>query len=108
MRLRWVQTKPPQLGLLAAGIDATVIYDDLGHKSGATTGRYITTSLQIKRAAMHAVWKTADIKPANVKPWEPKAGLLAFLKSRRVATIYVESDDAITLLPTGVDRQLAG
>ncbi len=69
------------VALLQAGTDVTVIRDYLGHASVATTGRYITTNLQMKRDAMQAFWKKAGIEPANAKAWKPKADLLAFLKS---------------------------
>jgi integrase/recombinase XerD len=35
----------------------------------------------MKRDAMQAFWKKAGIKPANARPWKPKADLLAFLQS---------------------------
>lgn len=69
------------VALLQAGTDVTVIRDYLGHASIATTGRYITTNLQMKRDAMQAFWKQAGIEPARTKPWKPKADLLAFLQS---------------------------
>ncbi|SAL88609.1 integrase domain-containing protein [Caballeronia arvi] len=69
------------VALLQSGTDVTVIRDYLGHASIATTGRYITINLQMKRDAMLAFWKKAGIKPANAKPWKPKADLLAFLQS---------------------------
>jgi len=69
------------VALLQSGTDVTVIRDYLGHASVATTGRYITTNLQMKRDAMHAFWKRAGIEPANTKAWKPKADLLAFLRS---------------------------
>jgi len=69
------------VALLQSGTDVTVIRDYLGHTSVATTGRYITTNLQMKRDAMQAFWKKAGIEPANTKPWKPKADLLAFLQS---------------------------
>ena len=62
--------------------DITVIRDYLGHASVATTGRYITTNLQMKRDAMQAFWKKAGIEPAATKAWKPKADLLLFLQSR--------------------------
>jgi site-specific recombinase XerD len=68
-------------GLLQSGTDVTVIRDYLGHSSVATTGRYITTNLQMKRDAMQNFWKHAGIEPAHAKPWRPKADLLAFLQS---------------------------
>ena len=69
------------VALLQAGTDVTVIRDYLGHASVATTGRYITTNLKMKRDAMEAFWKKAGIEPANANPWKPKADLLAFLRS---------------------------
>lgn len=69
------------VALLQSGTDVTVIRDYLGHASVATTGRYITTNLQMKRDAMRAFWKKAGIEPANAKAWKPKADMLAFLQS---------------------------
>jgi integrase/recombinase XerD len=69
------------VALLQSGTDVTVIRDYLGHASVATTGRYITTNLQMKRDAVQAFWKTAGIEPASTKRWRPKADLLAFLQS---------------------------
>lgn len=69
------------VALLQSETDVTVIRDYLGHASVATTGRYITTNLQMKRDAMQAFWKKAGIEPANTKPWKPNADVLAFLQS---------------------------
>jgi site-specific recombinase XerD len=69
------------VALLQSGTDITVIRDYLGHTSVATTGRYVTINLQMKRDAMQAFWKKAGIKPTNAKPWKPTADLLAFLQS---------------------------
>ncbi len=69
------------VALLQSGTDVTVIRDYLGHASVATTGRYITTNLQMKREAMQAFWKRAGIEPARTKAWKPKPDLLAFLES---------------------------
>ncbi|OUL92431.1 site-specific integrase [Paraburkholderia hospita] len=69
------------VALLQSGTDVTVIRDYLGHTSVATTSRYITTNLQMKREAMQAFWKKAGIKPTSTKPWKPKADLLTFLQS---------------------------
>lgn len=69
------------VGLLQSGTDVTVIRDYLGHASVATTGRYITTNLQMKREAMLVFWKKAGIEPANAKTWKPKGDMLAFLQS---------------------------
>jgi integrase/recombinase XerD len=69
------------VALLQSGSDVTVIRDYLGHSSVATTGRYITINLQMKRDAMQAFWKKAGIEPARTKAWKPKNDLLAFLQS---------------------------
>jgi site-specific recombinase XerD len=69
------------VALLQSGTDVTVIRDYLGHASVATTGRYITTNLQMKREAMETFWEHAGIEPAGDKPWTPKPDLLAFLQS---------------------------
>jgi integrase/recombinase XerD len=69
------------MALLQSGTDVTVIRDYLGHTSVATTGRYITTNLQMKRDALQTFWKHAGLEPARTKPWKPKADLLAFLQS---------------------------
>jgi site-specific recombinase XerD len=69
------------VALLQSGVDITVIRDYLGHASVATTSRYLTTNLQMKRAALEAFWKRAGITPVNAKPWQPSPDLLAFLAS---------------------------
>jgi integrase/recombinase XerD len=69
------------VALLQAGNDITVIRDYLGHASVATTSRYVTTNLEMKREALEAFWKRAGIAPARVTPWQPKPDLLAFLDS---------------------------
>ena len=69
------------VALLQSGTDITVIRDYLGHASVTTTGRYISTNLQMKRDAMEIFWQHAGIEPAKAKPWKPKPDLLAFLQS---------------------------
>lgn len=69
------------VALLQSGTDVSVIRDYLGHSSVATTGRYITTNLQMKREALEAFWKHAGLGRARAKPWQPKSDLLAFLTS---------------------------
>jgi integrase/recombinase XerD len=69
------------VALLQSGTDVTVIRDYLGHTSVATTGRYITTNLQMKRDALQTFWKHAGIESARAKPWKPNADLLALLQS---------------------------
>lgn len=69
------------VALLQSGTDVTVIRDYLGHASIATTGRYITTNLKMKREALETFWEHAGIEPARAKPWKPRPDLLAFLQS---------------------------
>ena len=69
------------VALLQAGVDITVIRDYLGHASIATTSRYVTTNLKIKREVLEAFWQRAGISPARTTPWNPKPDLLAFLDS---------------------------
>lgn len=69
------------VALLQAGVDITVIRDYLGHASIATTNRYITTNLQMKRDVLEAFWRRAGISPVHAKPWKPKPELLSFLAS---------------------------
>ena len=69
------------VALLQSGTDVKVIRDYLGHASIATTGRYITTNLQMKREAMQAFWKQSEMESSRTKPWRPKPDLLAFLQS---------------------------
>lgn len=69
------------VALLQSGTDITVIRDYLGHTSVATTNRYVTTNLKMKRDVLEAFWLRAGITPARVTPWNPKPDLLAFLDS---------------------------
>ena len=69
------------VALLQAGVDVTVIRDYLGHASVATTSRYLTTNLQMKREVLEAFWKRAGLDPAAPRKWKPSPKLLAFLES---------------------------
>jgi integrase/recombinase XerD len=69
------------VALLQAGVDVTVIRDYLGHASIATTSRYITTNLQMKRDALEAFWERSGLTPRRGSSWEPKPNLLVFLES---------------------------
>ena len=68
------------VALLQAGVDVSVIRDYLGHASVATTSRYITTNLQMKRELLEAFWKRAGLTAAPTR-WQPSPKLLAFLES---------------------------
>jgi integrase/recombinase XerD len=69
------------VALLQAGIDVSVIRDYLGHASVATTSRYITINLQMKREVLEAFWKRAGLDAAAPRKWRPSPKLLAFLES---------------------------
>jgi site-specific recombinase XerD len=69
------------VALLQAGVDVTVIRDYLGHASIATTSRYLTTNLQMKREALEAFWSRAGLDPRPTRTWHPSAKLLDFLTS---------------------------
>lgn len=69
------------VALLQAGNDPTVIRDYLGHASVATTNRYISSNLQMKREALDRFWRRAGLSTTRVTSWKPKPDLLAFLTS---------------------------
>jgi site-specific recombinase XerD len=69
------------VALLQAGVDVTVIRDYLGHASVATTSRYVTSNLQMKRDVLDAFWKRAGLARDQKGPWKPKPELLRFLAS---------------------------
>ena len=68
------------VALLQAGVDVSVIRDYLGHTSVATTSRYITTNLHMKRQVLDAFWKRAGLAPTGARKWQPSPKLLAFLQ----------------------------
>jgi site-specific recombinase XerD len=69
------------VALLQADVDVSVIRDYLGHASVATTSRYITTNLQMKRDVLEAFWKRAGLDPGAPRKWRPSPKLLTFLES---------------------------
>lgn len=69
------------VALLQAGVDVTVIRDYLGHASIATTSRYVTSNLQMKRDVLDAFWQRAGLARAGRASWKPKPELLRFLTS---------------------------
>jgi site-specific recombinase XerD len=69
------------VALLQAGVDVSVIRDYLGHASVATTSRYITTNLQMKRDVLEAFWKRSGLDSTAPRKWRPSPKLLAFLES---------------------------
>jgi hypothetical protein len=77
------------VALLQAGIDVSVIRDYLGHGSVATTSRYITTNLRMKREVLEAFWDRSGLEPkesiAKVAAIAKAAGI-----PRRFMTVYLE------------------
>jgi site-specific recombinase XerD len=69
------------VALLQAGVDVIVIRDYLGHASVATTSRYVTSNLQMKRDVLDAFWKRAGLARTGGAPWRPKPDLLRYLAS---------------------------
>lgn len=69
------------VALLQAGVDISVIRDYLGHASVATTSRYVTANLQMKREAFEAFWNRAGLIPGAPKKWQPSPKLLAFVEN---------------------------
>jgi site-specific recombinase XerD len=69
------------VALLQAGVDLVTIRDQLGHVSVATTGRYATSNLKLKCAALEAFWKATGMTSRRSKPWRPSASLASFLRS---------------------------
>lgn len=69
------------VALLQAGVDVTVIRDYLGHASIATTSRYLSTNLEMKRGVLQAFWARAGLARRSATRWRPSSELLAFLSS---------------------------
>ncbi len=69
------------VALLQAGVDVMVIRDYLGHASIATTSRYISTNVQMKRNVLEAFWRRSGITRKPERSWRPTASLLQFLSS---------------------------
>lgn len=69
------------VALLQAGIDIAVIRDYLGHASVATTGRYVSTNVQMKRDVLQTFWRRAGLAPKAGRRWRPAPNVIAFLSS---------------------------
>jgi integrase/recombinase XerD len=69
------------VALLQAGVDLVTIRDQLGHVSVATTGRYATSNLTLKCAALEAFWKATGMTSPRSKRWRPSPSLTSFLGS---------------------------
>jgi site-specific recombinase XerD len=69
------------VALLQAGVDLVVIRDYLGHASVATTSRYVTSNLALKRDALENFWKRAGLGGRSSRRWQPTPEILRFLSS---------------------------
>jgi site-specific recombinase XerD len=69
------------VALLQAGVDVSVIRDYLGHASIATTSRYLSTNLEMKREVLKAFWARSGLDHRATPRWRPSSKLLAFLSS---------------------------
>jgi site-specific recombinase XerD len=69
------------VALLQAGVDLVTIRDQLGHASVATTSRYATSNLKLKRAALEAFWAAAGLASPRRGSWKPSPKLAQFLRS---------------------------
>lgn len=67
------------VALLQAGVDLTVIRDYLGHASIASTSRYVSANLAMKRDALDAFWRRSGLTPSSPAPWRPRRTVLAIL-----------------------------
>ena len=57
------------VAMLQAGVDLVTIRDQLGHASVATTSRYATSNLKLKRAALQAFWDATGISAPKRNRW---------------------------------------
>lgn len=69
------------VALLQAGVDITVIRDYLGHATIATTNRYVTSNLKMRRDVLEAFWKRSGLERGPRHRWRPSQKLLSFLES---------------------------
>ena len=67
------------VALLQAGVDLTVIRDYLGHASVATTSRYVSVNLDMKRQALDRFWQRAGLGTSRSPSWRPSRDDLSFL-----------------------------
>jgi integrase/recombinase XerD len=69
------------VAMLQAGVDLVTIRDQLGHASVATTGRYATSNLKLKRAALEAFWAATGMSVPKRNRWRLTPKLSNFLQS---------------------------
>lgn len=67
------------VALLQAGVDLTVIRDYLGHASVATTSRYVSVNLDMKRQALDRFWQKAGLSCNRAPAWKPTQDDFDFL-----------------------------
>lgn len=67
--------------LLQSGVDLVTVRDLLGHESVRTTNRYTKANMKMKRQALEAFWKTADLSEGQGASWAPRPKLLEILAS---------------------------
>jgi site-specific recombinase XerD len=67
--------------MLQAGADLATIRDQLGHVSVATTSRYATSNLKLKRTALEAFWAVTGMSAPKHSRWRPTPKLSKFLHS---------------------------
>ena len=65
----------------------------------ATTSRYVTTNLKMKREALEAFWKRAGIAPAQVTPLAAETGSCSrFLDSLVIPSFDLEGNPPLLLV----------
>ncbi len=69
------------VALLQAGVDISVIRDYLGHASVASTGRYLTSNLEMKRQVLETFLRRAGLTSTRSRPWRPSKDVLSYLDS---------------------------
>ncbi len=69
------------VALLQSGVDVTVIRDYLGHASIATTNRYLSTNMEMKRRVLEGFWKRSGLQHSRKETRRPEADLIQFLQS---------------------------
>jgi site-specific recombinase XerD len=69
------------VAMLQAGVDLVTIRDQLGHANVATTSRYATSNLTLKRAALEAFWNATGMSAPKRNRWRLTPKLSQLLRS---------------------------
>lgn len=69
------------VAMLQAGADLVTIRDQLGHANVATTSRYATSNLKLKRAALQAFWDATGMAAPKRNRWRLPPKLSELLSS---------------------------